>query len=283
MGSKPEKHILALSGGKDSAALAVYMKEEYPKLPLEFVFIDSGYELPETYRYLDKIRAVLNIKIREIGGACKKDRRNFEWWLKEKNYYLPSPQKRWCTDVLKLKPYAAWFNETCRNCNIFSYVGLRFDEKNSDRKGYIDTSGLLTPIFPFIKAKIVYEDIEHILNKSGLGFPEYYSWRSRSGCYFCFYQTKREWIGLHDNHYKLFLKAASMEKTDPITGKRYTWCEGMTLHDLIKNRRKIIENGNGNTQHGHDRQPKLSQSLRRIYNNSDCSGNPILGGNPNDV
>jgi tRNA(Ile)-lysidine synthase TilS/MesJ len=28
------RHILALSGGKDSAALAVYMREKYPDLPL---------------------------------------------------------------------------------------------------------------------------------------------------------------------------------------------------------------------------------------------------------
>jgi hypothetical protein len=283
MGSKPEKHILALSGGKDSAALAVYMKEEYPKLPLEFVFIDSGYELRETYEYIDRVRAVLNIEIDVIGGANKKNRRDFEWWLKEKNNYLPSPQKRWCTDVLKLRPYAEWLNKRYRNCKIFSYVGLRFDEKNSDRKGYIDTSGLLIPSFPFIEKKIVYEDIVNILEKSGLGFPKYYNWRSRSGCYFCFYQTKIEWIGLHDNDYEKFIKAASMEKKDPVSGKQYTWIEGMTLHDLIKNRDEIMENGNGNTQHGYDRKPRLSQSLRNIYNESDCSGSSILGGKPNDA
>jgi len=48
MKKKQERHILALSGGKDSAALAVYMREKYPEIPLEYVFIDSGCELPET-------------------------------------------------------------------------------------------------------------------------------------------------------------------------------------------------------------------------------------------
>ncbi len=48
-----ERHLLALSGGKDSAALAVYMREKYPDLPLEYIFIDSGCELPETYAYLN--------------------------------------------------------------------------------------------------------------------------------------------------------------------------------------------------------------------------------------
>ena len=38
---KRERHILALSGGKDSAALAVYMRNKYPELELEYVFTDS--------------------------------------------------------------------------------------------------------------------------------------------------------------------------------------------------------------------------------------------------
>jgi len=72
-----ERHLLALSGGKDSAALAVYMREKYADLPMEYVFIDSGCELPETYAYLDKLRAILGIEIINI-----RSRRNFEYWLK---------------------------------------------------------------------------------------------------------------------------------------------------------------------------------------------------------
>ncbi|HQE50319.1 MAG TPA: phosphoadenosine phosphosulfate reductase family protein, partial [Fervidobacterium sp.] len=61
--NKKERHILALSGGKDSAALAVYMRDKHPEIDMEYVFTDSGCELPETYEYLDRIRAVLNIDI----------------------------------------------------------------------------------------------------------------------------------------------------------------------------------------------------------------------------
>ena len=43
--------------------------------------------------------------------------------------------------------------------------------------------------------------------ESGLGKPSYYEWRSRSGCYFCFYQRKKEWVGLLENHPDLFEKA----------------------------------------------------------------------------
>jgi len=269
-----ERHILALSGGKDSAALAVYMKDKYPHLPMEYVFIDSGCELPETDEYLDRIRASLNINLIRIGGASKQDRRNFEWWLKEKNFYLPSPQKRWCTEVLKLIPYANWLERECFDSIVHSYVGLRADEKR-ERSGFTKTNSDLIQHHPFIVDGLVYEDIKDILKSSGIGFPEYYSWRSRSGCYFCFYQTKREWIGLHDRHPELFWQASDMEKTDPLTGKRYTWCSDISLHELI-DRRKEFEVVDDNFIHGKDKKPKLCTILNESIQNYKASPYEII-------
>ncbi len=31
------RHVLGISGGKDSAALAIYLKRLYPKLPIEII------------------------------------------------------------------------------------------------------------------------------------------------------------------------------------------------------------------------------------------------------
>ncbi|MDM8542790.1 hypothetical protein QUF90_17075 [Desulfococcaceae bacterium HSG9] len=41
--SDNRRHILSLSGGKDSAALAVYLKDKIPNL--EYVFLDTGHNL----------------------------------------------------------------------------------------------------------------------------------------------------------------------------------------------------------------------------------------------
>jgi len=191
-----ERHLLALSGGKDSAALAVYMRENYRHLKMEYVFIDSGCELPETYEYLDRIKAILGVEILVIGGASKDDRKDFTWWLKQKNFYLPSPKNRWCTEVLKLIPYTKWLEKECIDSVVHSYVGLRADEKR-ERTGYSQCHERLIQHHPFSKDGLVYEDIKSLLEVSGIGFPDYYEWRSRSGCFFCFYQTKREWIGLY--------------------------------------------------------------------------------------
>ena len=46
------KHVLGLSGGRDSAALAVYMRQHHPELHIEYFFTDTGKELPEVYEYL---------------------------------------------------------------------------------------------------------------------------------------------------------------------------------------------------------------------------------------
>ena len=47
---RPVRHILSLSGGKDSTALAIYMRDRIPEM--EYAFCDTEKELPETYDYL---------------------------------------------------------------------------------------------------------------------------------------------------------------------------------------------------------------------------------------
>lgn len=230
MTSKSEKvrHILPLSGGKDSAALAVYLKDKIPDL--EYVFLDTGHELPETYEFLNRMRALLSIEITII-----KPHRSFEDWLRLKNYYLPSPQKRWCTQELKLKPYEKYIGKD----KVYSYIGIRADE---DRDGYISSKPNIIPKYPFIEDGLILADIEYLLINSRLGMPEYYKWRSRSGCYFCFFQQKIEWLNLYNNHKDLFIKAMSFEKVEKEAGTQFTWCQDETLSELLQRKDKIREN-----------------------------------------
>lgn len=208
--SRAVRHILALSGGKDSAALAVYMREKHPEIDLEYVFTDSGCELPETYEFLDRIRAVLNIDITVI-----KSEQDFDYWLKIFKGVLPSPNNRWCTRQLKLKP----FEEYIGNDFTYSYIAIRADE---DRGGYKNTKGNINPMYPFVSDGIVLDDVIEILDRSGLGLPGYYKWRSRSGCFFCFYQTLDEWGGLKKHHPELFKIACQYEENHS-DNRIYTW------------------------------------------------------------
>jgi 3'-phosphoadenosine 5'-phosphosulfate sulfotransferase (PAPS reductase)/FAD synthetase len=63
------RHIVPLSGGKDSTALSIHLSQTYPALDFEFVFCDTGAELPETYEYLDRLEHVLGHPVTRIGES----------------------------------------------------------------------------------------------------------------------------------------------------------------------------------------------------------------------
>lgn len=213
------RHILSLSGGKDSSALAVYMRDRVPEM--EYVFMDTGEELEETYDYLDKLEAFLGKPITRLNPD-----RPFSHYLDIYRGVLPDARTRWCTRMLKIKPFERYVGDS----NIISYVALRADEQQ--RKGYISSKPNITTVYPFIEDGIYKDDVFRILQESGLGIPEYYKWRSRSGCYFCFFQQRNEWVGLLENHPDLFEKAKQFEKSDPATGERFTWNQRESLTEL---------------------------------------------------
>ena len=220
------RHILSLSGGKDSTALAVYMMDRNPDM--EYIFCDTGKELPETYEYLNKIEAVLGKKIERLNSEY-----SFDHWIKVYSGFLPSARMRWCTKELKLKP----FERFCGEDLVYSYIGLRADE---NRQGYISHKPNIIPVYPFREDGINKAEVFQILEESGLGLPDYYKWRTRSGCYFCFFQRKAEWIGLKNNHPDLFEKAKTYEKDSTPSGRRYTWAPKESLDELAGREDEIL-------------------------------------------
>lgn len=320
------RHVLGISGGKDSAALAIYLKTKYPSIDLEFYTCDTGKELEETYQLIRNIEVYLGIKINLLQAAANSSEDPFDHFLKMYGGFLPSSQARWCTKKLKLEPFENYVGTS----PVISYVGIRGDE---DRDGYISTKNNIQSIFPFRKniwsqdviskmltnqnlekliemskkvdfgknqerafqtlsrkidtsftldqklnalletntkafnhlvfdflkttdyplAKedsfpllendevLIRDDIFRILEESGVGVPAYYNKtdfeingkkgqyaRSRSGCYFCFFQQKIEWIWLYEQHPELYKKAMEYEKDG------YTWGQGESLEELIK-------------------------------------------------
>src|SRR3990172_8205219 len=126
------RHVLGISGGKDSAALAIYMRDRVRNM--EYFFCDTGKELPETYEFLDKLEAALGQKITRLNSD-----RDFDHYLFTFQGALPSPQMRWCTKYLKIKPLEAWIGDA----ETYTYVGIRADE---DRAGYISHKPNITAV-----------------------------------------------------------------------------------------------------------------------------------------
>ena len=217
--SDTPRHIVLISGGKDSTALALYLRDRRPELDVEYLFCDTQKELPETYEYLTRIEAYLGRPVTRLTSDSAE--RGFDHWLKVYGDYLPAANMRWCTKKLKIEPFEKYVGDD----RVFLYVGIRADER---REGYISTKPNITPVFPFKEDGINKADVIQILEDSGVGLPDYYSWRTRSGCYFCFFQRKSEWVGLKENHAELFEKAKEYEKPD----QGFTWILNESLTEL---------------------------------------------------
>lgn len=223
-----ERHLLGLSGGRDSAALAVYVRQTRPELDIEYFFTDTGEELPEVQEFLGRLEGFLGKPILRLNP-----RRDFEFWLKEYNNFLPSPQTRWCTRQLKLAPFEEWTRPMLANGEkVFSYVAIRSDEDY--REGYSSKNENLKVVLPFRTDGIDKAGVLEILESTGVGLPRYYEWRSRSGCTFCFFQQKIEWVRLRERHPDSFQEAKDLEKTALSQGSPFTWTKGEPLSDLEK-------------------------------------------------
>jgi hypothetical protein len=143
--------------------------------------------------------------------------------------------------MMKIAPLEEWIG----TAPTTSYVAIRADE--SSRKGYVSTKTNIKSVFPFIEDNIDHEGVLRILDDAGIGLPSYYEWRTRSGCYFCFYQRKAEWVGLSERHPELFERAIAIENkmllnagvngdadfsSTAMQGRQYTWSKGETLVEL---------------------------------------------------
>ena len=253
------RHICGISGGKDSSALAIYMRDRVPDM--EYFFCDTGAELPETYEYLDKLEASLGKPIARLNAT-----KGFDHWFEVYRGTLPSPSMRWCTKKMKIEPIEDWVGAD----QAVSYVAIRSDE--SGRKGYVSTKPNINAVFPFVEDGIDKDGVMAILEKAGLGLPSYYEWRTRSGCYFCFYQRKAEWVGLADRHPDLFERAVAIEnkvRTDAgadgdssfgdfaMKGRQYTWAGGESLPELLDRREEILERHEQALQRAQERRRNL--------------------------
>jgi hypothetical protein len=165
--TKP-RHVLGISGGKDSAALAIYLRNKYPQLDIEYYFCDTGKELDETYQLIERLEGYLGKTIKRLESKEARDlnKNPFDYYYEVFRGYLPSNVARWCTKKIKLEPFEEFVGDT----PTVSYVGIRGDE---DREGYISRKSNIQSIFPFrrniwseevIKRVLANDQHDHIIS-----------------------------------------------------------------------------------------------------------------------
>lgn len=158
------KHLLGISGGKDSAALAIFMSKNCPEIDIEYYTCDTGKELKETYNLIDRLNSVLGKEIviyKSMDDTNSPLKNPFDHFLAIYGGYLPSPMARWCTNKMKLEP----FEEHVGDAPTISYVGIRGDE---NREGYVSKKENIQTIFPFRKNIWSEDVIKKALSNSNL-------------------------------------------------------------------------------------------------------------------
>jgi len=200
------KHVVALSGGKDSTAMALRLKELHPDREFEYVLTPTGDELPEMEEHWRKLESIL--------GPLKKLTVETLWDVIERKNALPNFRMRFCTQEIKIKPFIKYMGSM--GDESIMYVGLRSDEEG--RLGIIDSS--INVEYPMKKWKWGINEVMGYLKNNDIQIPE----RTDCGC--CFFQRLPEWRTLLENHPDRYEEYVQIEKKHGYTFRspgRDTW------------------------------------------------------------
>jgi len=186
------KHVIALSGGKDSTAMALRLRELNPECQYEYVLTPTGDELPEMESHWRKLEAVLG-PLKRLGNIGL-----FE--LIEQQGMIPNFRARFCTRILKIEPFIAYMESL--PAESVMYVGLRADE--GERLGIIDS--MVNVEYPIKKWGWGINEVMGYLRTRGVRIPD----RTDCGC--CFFQRLPEWRNLLKKHPDRFERYVQIEK-----------------------------------------------------------------------
>ena len=187
------KHIVGLSGGKDSTALALRLAEIEPR-DYEYICNETGNELPDMKAHWANLEKILGKPIQRVRHA-----RSLTEEIDKINM-LPNVFARWCTIRLKIEPTIDYFDSLPVGSTL--YVGLRADEM--ERKGLYGED--INVRFPMREWNWSEKDVWNYLDSRGICIPK------RTDCALCPYQRLGEWRDLYQNYPDLYAEGVALEK-----------------------------------------------------------------------
>ncbi len=249
---------IILVSGKDSLATAIVQLARQPDLPYELVHNDTGWDLPETMEWLDRVSDHLKRPILHLGEDLTE--------ICRRENCLPTPFRRFCTKYAKIQP----LNDYLGIAPATIYFGLRADEP--ERVGYVvPPKQPVTAVYPLRELGLGLLAVWNICQRANLLPPQFHwawmenrvrelllsdqflldsldpwhrasllAWRSRSNCDRCFYARLYERIGLWEHHPDRYEDACKLEE-ELCHRDELTWSQGYRLRDLVKRADQIKE------------------------------------------
>ena len=176
-----------MSGAKDSTACALLLERH--GVEFESVFMDTGWEHPALYDYLDNVLEPRFGKINRLKSAKYPGGMSEMVTLKKG---FPSRKMRFCTSYLKVLPFTEFASSL--DGDVVNVVGIRREESanrsSAARWGY-DTEADCDVFRPLVEHS--FDDVIQIDRGGNIEpNPLYLRGASRVGCFPCIYSRKSE-------------------------------------------------------------------------------------------
>lgn len=215
---KLKKHIVSLSGGKDSTAMLLRMLEE--GMPVDIIlFCDTGMEFEGLYRHIDKLEQYIGRPITWLKSPQSFEYLMLEHTPKRKNPELEGkvgfswsgPRNRWCTAMLKTRIIDRYLRDLAKDYTLVQYIGIAADEPQRIRNLN----------YPLIDWGMTEADCLAYCKERGFDWDGLYDIFHRVSCWCCPLQSLDE--------------LRKLRKHFPELWERLRWLDKQTWRTFLKN------------------------------------------------
>lgn len=219
---KPEYHVVALSGGKDSTAAFLGMLDRGMQIDC-ILFCDTGLEFPAMYTHLEKLEKDTGKQITRVKAEHTYEYLMFDVYVRRnkdspivKKYGAgirgngwPGPRQRWCTSRLKDIPREKFLRELRTQYHIIEYIGIAADEQYRLKRKRNQNPN---HVHPLVEWGMTEADCLQYCYKRGYDWGGLYQHFKRVSCWCCPLQSLDELRELYRHYPDLWEQLKAWDK-----------------------------------------------------------------------
>ena len=202
---KYKRPFILFSGGKDSLATLVYLKDiaERVDSTMTAIYVDTTVGLPENLEYVKEVCNYLEIDLKIVTPEI-------DYFTLAKEWGIPSFGCRWCCRELKIKPIGEYLDTVEEPKVVFD--GIRAAESNV-RKKYIPI--WYHPTFKCLSVSAIFhwsdQHVKSFINGNGIPKTLLHSLRTSTECWCGAYKTETDFRELYRLNRDMFYRLVEVE------------------------------------------------------------------------